>query len=905
MSNTKDYLDYLNNEVGIAPAASQEELDLAQALADEYAKHGLDPEVQEFPAASMSSMTYGIVMVCVFIGMILVGIGTVALTAVGLLLVAAGIVLLALTYTGRDVLAKVGPRAHSQNVVAVHRAEGEGNDRNRPVVVLAHYDTPRVDVLASSQLAIAKKYLAIIVPNVLCAVAVCAFIQLLVFLPEAARRTFWIIGIIAALPVLFWGGCLIARRFSPYADGAVGNKSSVAALLTVMDRVCSGDKPHERKPASEPEEVAEVKNSQVRPATRMVTHTEVEEVVGKRHGEAVLRELGILPEDCEITYIAPEVHTYEVEEPIEYDDEPLAPTSNPAAQDELVEVAEQEADNEPSKEAEDAQATIEMAVAGADNSEDALEEIDPDVTRPMAPVREERLDVADQVDLSQLENGEATDEGPLSETDHSGLNTMADEDAQEAASTPRQVRENPAVIDDPEWGKSTYTPSRTNNVARRASLFDLPNVGADSNDGLSSEPQAKANQEAAAAEVASPAASYGMPASNSAELNPGTTSPMAQRLAEASARVAAAPAPIRLDEPSEASQFVPLNHGGASQDSIEVLSAPVDLSDKTVKPKQRGLKGIFGGGSNRSRWKGGAARSINLRGLIDNLPKIGGSEPEAAENENVSVPETPKMLENAADPEATKVMTSDEIAKALQEGNQAQLVSESEEGLFTEVLPENSDYEPILETSNAGFDADTEGGPAEAADDLFSNGEAPAADEQGAPVEPEFVEQPIDRELRDAILAMDNDELKAHDVWFVATGASELGHAGVAEFVAEHRKDLRGAFIINLESVGAGELTVLTNEGFGRTRRADRRLVKLINSIASDMHMSLAQLKRTWADTEATPCMRRSLRAVTLMGMGDNELPAYASTPDDAPEVVDEEKVVDAVAIINEVIKRS
>lgn len=894
MGNTKEYLDYLNNEVGIAPAASQEELDLAQALADKYAEHGLDPEVQEFPASSSASLLKGIVMVIVFVGMILVGIGNVGLMFVGLVLVAAGIALLGLTYTGNDVLSKIGPRAHSQNVVAVHRAEGEGNDRNRPIVILAHYDTPRVDPLASSQFAVAKKYLAIIAPNALCAVAVCTLIQILVFLPEAARRTFWIIGIIASLPVLLWGIALIARRFSAYADGAVGNKSSVAALLSVMDRVCSGDKPRERNaaPAEDFSEPLDVKDSIVRPATRLVTHTEVEEVEGKRHGEAVLRELGILPEDCDITYIAPKVRTYEVEETIEYPDEPEEPKETEA----------KPADATSS----DLGATTELG--------DAVEG-DADATRPMEVLREPRLTTTEDASgfdvdsLSQLEDGEATDEGPLSETDHSGISTMADEDAEAAASAPRAEREVPAAVDDPDWGKSSYEPSNTNvsNVARRAALFDLPDVAGTENDGLSADD-----------EVSDAAVSYGMPT----QAAPVTTaSPMAQRLAEASAQVAAAPAPIRLDEGASASQFV-----GASQVAqpadIEVLGAPASNTAAPAQEqnKRRGLKGLFSrkrkqadesmsewlgvdedfnaktsgesigswdhfddDDSQRGHWKGGAARSIALRGGLADLPEIGADS--EGESEAAAAP---------SDPEATTVMKPSD-ANPYVEG--------SEQGLFTEVpnmdpVPESDTFESdgVEDSTESSNEPDGEASNADAENDAVFGGE----------VGEEVLETaPVDRTLRDAILAMNDEELKAHDVWFIATGASELGHAGISEFVAAHRKDLRGAFIINLESVGAGELTALTYEGFGRTRRADRRVIKLLSSIASDMHLELGQLRRTWADTEATPAMRKSLRAVTLMGMGDNELPAYTATAEDSYEVVDEEKVVDVVAIINELIKRS
>ena len=53
MSITKDYLERLDTEVGIAPAGSQEELDCAHNLAEEFSAHGLKTELQDFSAPSL------------------------------------------------------------------------------------------------------------------------------------------------------------------------------------------------------------------------------------------------------------------------------------------------------------------------------------------------------------------------------------------------------------------------------------------------------------------------------------------------------------------------------------------------------------------------------------------------------------------------------------------------------------------------------------------------------------------------------------------------------------------------------------------------------------------------------------------------------------------------------------
>ena len=164
----------------------------------------------------------------------------------------------------------------------------------------------------------------------------------------------------------------------------------------------------------------------------------------------------------------------------------------------------------------------------------------------------------------------------------------------------------------------------------------------------------------------------------------------------------------------------------------------------------------------------------------------------------------------------------------------------------------------------------------------------------------------IDEEdLQDAMLELGDEFLMAHDIWFVATGASSLDHAGIKAFVEAHKRDVRGSFVINLESVGAGALTVLTQEGLRNPRKADRRLVRMLTDIAQDLHISLDSLAYNWDETESASTMRSRLRSVSIMGLDDNNLPAYSHTLNDMPENVDPSQVSSVVRLVTELIRRS
>ena len=56
MAMTHDYLDQLDQNVGIAPANSQEEYQAAQTIADIMRRHGVEPSIEEFDAKAFGGV---------------------------------------------------------------------------------------------------------------------------------------------------------------------------------------------------------------------------------------------------------------------------------------------------------------------------------------------------------------------------------------------------------------------------------------------------------------------------------------------------------------------------------------------------------------------------------------------------------------------------------------------------------------------------------------------------------------------------------------------------------------------------------------------------------------------------------------------------------------------------------
>ena len=301
MADTRDYMDYLDDEIGIAPANSQEEFQAAEKIVEVMKDHGLEPTVQEFDAHPFGKLMPYLMMILLVVGILMSGIGTEVVRLLGFALVVVSAGLLIAKHMGKDYFKNMGGASRSQNVIAVHRATGDKVVKGaRPIVIVAHYDTPHENMLFGSGLG---RYQSLIkkmsVPCVI-TIAIVGVAQILLFLPSVVRTLLWIVGLIAAVPLIILIAAAISERFSPCTEGSNDNKSGLAALLSIMSKVHPAEDRVDAAVAGKPY----VPRQSEPPAQPIKI---VEEVKGVRHGRDVLMALGVLPATCEIVYEEPKV----------------------------------------------------------------------------------------------------------------------------------------------------------------------------------------------------------------------------------------------------------------------------------------------------------------------------------------------------------------------------------------------------------------------------------------------------------------------------------------------------------------------------------------------------------------------------------------------------------------------
>lgn len=1023
MANTQNYINHLLQNTGITPACSEEERLAAEDIAQIFRNHGFDPEVQEFNAPAPSRLAFAVTGILAFAGALLMGIGG-GIGLVGTLLAIVGAVLYVLERTGHPVVSRLGKTGVSQNVIAYHKASGPlASPRNRPVVVVAHYDSPRAELLAREPYASYRALIAKLLPVATVAPAAVAILRILP-LPGALKVLLWIVAILASLVALANAANIISNRFVlPYTSGAVCNKSSVAAMLGVMDNVAPfqgenefpddvpfdtyfgeqkrraeemaraaaeyaaaqqqndyGNTIEYEEPTyaedefgqpiapdaqTEPEQgeafdeqiegfegasadetligaiVPEDQNQAVQAEEfndEVPTAEPAEEPVAAepeprlyrnaagniRFGSDAIRALGMLPESCTLDYEEGEEPTFEPEPA------PVVTASAP-----VVAVDDESA-----------------AVAAAVAEPEAVSAIDPaaglDILAPAAPAQ----DVTDEPDDDYAEQPRRV--SYESDTDFSAEIPAATPHADIASAFSSigasasnffkgALAKGRKFVDDFEGKRA---------AAREAAEQEA----------IAQQQAAEAARERAAQEFEQNEAMQSVPvdaaeATTSFEAQQHVDSTMSFDAAQFDSTITfekqgtaiAEPLPVSDeqgdaaddDEPIDAAEIQDVaGHEPVEVNCDEEQYAAADQGDSTEveqeevpavseAPETDGSRPystqIFTmpipSGSGATVADVAPTQDETVDSLMAQIssqasprPQMNVPDPASAPSPapsssplaSVPDPSLPSMkqtnvasrtsLFDLPDPSA---QVNDPFATA--QGPEPTSAPKSRKrglgGLFGRKKKNEQDSMSDWLGVEDDYDAKKSGrgiGSWDNFEDDNDGWKGGATSSDGASSE----------DMLSAVASMGDDELLGHDIWFVATGASDCDGSGMKAFLASHRDKLRGVFFINLESVGAGRLSVVTVEGEQQLLKGDRRIMNLVSKVCKSFHVDCGALEMPYAKTDAYAALEASRRALTIAGVDGTRL-ACARTEDDLPHNVNPTNIATVSEVVTEVIRRS
>lgn len=140
------------------------------------------------------------------------------------------------------------------------------------------------------------------------------------------------------------------------------------------------------------------------------------------------------------------------------------------------------------------------------------------------------------------------------------------------------------------------------------------------------------------------------------------------------------------------------------------------------------------------------------------------------------------------------------------------------------------------------------------------------------------------------------------EVWFVALGSELAGNAGMKAFLAEHGTELRGSVIINLNALGAGDLSLIEKEGKFRRVSASSRMKRYMKKAGQATGIDSTTASIAWSESASSVALRHGFQAMSIVGM-DGAKPTHFAQGDDVLENIDPETLYQNADFVMELLK--
>lgn len=140
------------------------------------------------------------------------------------------------------------------------------------------------------------------------------------------------------------------------------------------------------------------------------------------------------------------------------------------------------------------------------------------------------------------------------------------------------------------------------------------------------------------------------------------------------------------------------------------------------------------------------------------------------------------------------------------------------------------------------------------------------------------------------------------EVWFVALGSELAGNGGMKAFMAAHEVELKRALIVELEALGAGELTLIDKEGTYVPKKASSRMKRLVRKAGQATGLKVPEATMEWRNSASAYALKHGQQALHLAGM-DGRKPAFFAEEDDVIENIDNDMLALNSDFVMEVLK--
>lgn len=223
----------LAEEIGPRPATTDTEATAAAYIAGVFEGRGLEPSTQEFDAPSSTAFAF------VLYHLLTIGAAVGSRWLPWWPMALLGLVVAFLMWRDLDTkwgLSSLMPKGPSQNVIARHVPKQRRNEQLKKVVLVAHYDSARADLMYSPSLVRNQKLFAALTRWATILVPLLIVAGALPVIPRDMLPIAWYVTLaVAAYLLLPLFTNLHRALVAKPVTGANDNAAGVAAMLAVMD----------------------------------------------------------------------------------------------------------------------------------------------------------------------------------------------------------------------------------------------------------------------------------------------------------------------------------------------------------------------------------------------------------------------------------------------------------------------------------------------------------------------------------------------------------------------------------------------------------------------------------------------------------------------------------------------
>jgi len=137
--------------------------------------------------------------------------------------------------------------------------------------------------------------------------------------------------------------------------------------------------------------------------------------------------------------------------------------------------------------------------------------------------------------------------------------------------------------------------------------------------------------------------------------------------------------------------------------------------------------------------------------------------------------------------------------------------------------------------------------------------------------------------------------LRHTEVWLVSF-ACEENMRGSKRFAHRHREELRDAYLLNFDCVGAGSLGIVAAEPMFRTTLTPHLCTK-VSQAAQAAGLKVPIIRPSFGGTDASNFIKAGLQATSVIAVTEKGVPSHWHTLEDTPDKIDPQVLLEAVRL--------